>query len=182
MPTKRAVSKKAAGSRSGAGLSLARLRRVSGEARWSLIHDWMWKRLRTYKRIAAMQRHVLTLPKGMRALWTTYELDCDVRNGGFEQYFANSFSNLVEEAIRGFTLIGRRDIASVVRSAKQAARSVHARSAPTSAKRATPQASTRAAARLRRLDETYFRLVKKRPTPETRMDLWIDQHLDDFVF
>ncbi len=50
--------------------------------------------------------YVAALTPGLRMLWGTYELDNEVFNGGFHQYFFNDSRYYVPMALGGLTLLG----------------------------------------------------------------------------
>ncbi len=63
---------------------------------------------------------VRQLPAGVRMVYSTWELEADVNNGGFDQYFANTDGALIDEAITGFRLIGANRTAALVERARSA--------------------------------------------------------------
>ena len=60
---------------------------------------------------------VATLPKGTRAIFTTFLVDAEVNNGGFNQFFYNPHGYLAGEALAGYELLGADDYAHVMRAA-----------------------------------------------------------------
>jgi len=64
----------------------------------------------------------LSLPEGIQALYSTWLVDAEVANGGFNQYFWNTPSELVTEAIAGFTFFGATQRAELMREAIAIAR------------------------------------------------------------
>jgi hypothetical protein len=60
---------------------------------------------------------VMALPKEMRAVYTTWWVEAEVGNGGFNQYFWNSTGQFRHEAVQGYELIGANEHASLLREA-----------------------------------------------------------------
>src|SRR5688500_14341087 len=60
---------------------------------------------------------VATLPKGTRAIFTTFLVDAEVNNGGFNQFFYNPHGELAGIALSGYELLGAEEYAEVMRSA-----------------------------------------------------------------
>jgi Domain of unknown function (DUF4375) len=50
--------------------------------------------------------YVAALTPGLRMLWSTYELDSEVFNGGFHQYFFNDSRYYVTMALDGLAMLG----------------------------------------------------------------------------
>jgi Domain of unknown function (DUF4375) len=69
-----------------------------------------WKR--QYKIVTA-------LPFGIQAVYTTFFLDAEVRNGGFNQYFWNSTGQFAIEALEGLRFFGATDHARLFEGAIQ---------------------------------------------------------------
>jgi hypothetical protein len=57
------------------------------------------------------------LSEPQKVLFPTHWLYCDVLNGGFHQYFANSTGFHAPEAVEGFIALGLDDIAKLVEQA-----------------------------------------------------------------
>ncbi len=57
------------------------------------------------------------LPQGVRAVYATWELEGQVNNGGFDQYFLNTEGALAEEAITGYRLFGAYESVSLIEQA-----------------------------------------------------------------
>ncbi len=62
---------------------------------------------------------VTALPFGIQAVYTTYFLDAEVRNGGFNQYFWNSTGQFAIEALDGLRFFGATDHARLLEGAVQ---------------------------------------------------------------
>ncbi len=60
---------------------------------------------------------VLSLPEGVRAVYATWEVESEVNNGGFDQYFGNTDGALAGEAIAGYRQFGTPRFASLVEEA-----------------------------------------------------------------
>ena len=59
----------------------------------------------------------LALTIAEKIFYSVWWLDADVNNGGFDQYFFNSYSDHVTDAARGLDLIGAPVTAEIVRNA-----------------------------------------------------------------
>ncbi len=60
---------------------------------------------------------VTGLSAGFCAVYTTWWVEAEVANGGFNQYFWNSSGRLAEEAVAGFELIGAPGYVALMRRA-----------------------------------------------------------------
>ena len=60
---------------------------------------------------------VRTMPAGVRAIYTTWLVDAEVCNGGFNQFFWNQSRELGGEALAGYELMGAEAYATVMRGA-----------------------------------------------------------------
>lgn len=60
---------------------------------------------------------VHALPAGTQAVYTTWLVDIEVNNGGFNQFFYNPYGVFAGLALAGYELLGAEDYASVMRSA-----------------------------------------------------------------
>jgi hypothetical protein len=60
---------------------------------------------------------IRSLPPGVRAIYTTWLVDAEVNNGGFNQYFFNSSGQYAGDALAGYELLGAEEYAAVMRSA-----------------------------------------------------------------
>ncbi len=60
---------------------------------------------------------VTKMPPGTRAIFTTFVVDAEVNNGGFNQFFYNPHGYLAGEALAGYELLGADDYADVMRAA-----------------------------------------------------------------
>ena len=58
-----------------------------------------------------------TLPPGVQAIYTTWLVDVEVNNGGFNQFYFNPSGELAGDALVGYELLGAEDYASVMRAA-----------------------------------------------------------------
>jgi len=67
------------------------------------------------KSSGASQRDVLdALSEGFRAVYSTWWVEAEVNNGGFNQYFWNSSGQFAKDAVAGFTLLGATDRAQLM--------------------------------------------------------------------
>ena len=57
------------------------------------------------------------LPSGVQAIYTTWLVDAEVNNGGFNQYFFNSSGQYAGDALTGYEVIGAEEYIAVMRSA-----------------------------------------------------------------
>lgn len=73
---------------------------------------------------------VSLLPPGTAAIYTTWLVDVEVNNGGFNQFFFNPYGKLAGNALAGYELIGAEEYASVMRAAIATHESERARILP----------------------------------------------------
>ncbi len=71
-----------------------------------------------YKRI---YKTIMGLPKGFQVIYTTWCVEAEVNNGGFNQYFFNSSGQFAIEAIDGFEEIGAPFNAQLMKKAIEVA-------------------------------------------------------------
>lgn len=57
------------------------------------------------------------LPGGTAAVYTTWLVDAEVNNGGFNQFFFNPYGKLAGQALAGYELLGADEYAAVMRAA-----------------------------------------------------------------
>lgn len=57
------------------------------------------------------------LSPGVRAIYSTWLVDAEVNNGGFNQFFFNSSGQYAGDALAGYELMGADEYAAVMRSA-----------------------------------------------------------------
>ena len=60
---------------------------------------------------------VRRLAPGARAVYTTWLVDIEVNNGGFNQFFFNSYGRFAGAALAGYELLGAENYAMVMRAA-----------------------------------------------------------------
>lgn len=60
---------------------------------------------------------VRALPRGVQAIYTTWLVDAEVNNGGFNQFFYNPSGQFAGDALVGYELLGAEEYASVMRVA-----------------------------------------------------------------
>lgn len=60
---------------------------------------------------------VAALPPGTRAVYTTWLVDLEVNNGGFNQFFFNPYGEFAGLALAGYELLGAEDYAAIMRAA-----------------------------------------------------------------
>jgi len=60
---------------------------------------------------------VSRLPSGTQAVYTTWLVDIEVNNGGFNQFFFNAYGQYAGLALAGYELLGAEDYAAVMRAA-----------------------------------------------------------------
>lgn len=58
-----------------------------------------------------------SLPPGIRAVYTTWLVDLEVNNGGFNQFFFNPYGEFAGLALAGYELLGAEDYAAIMRAA-----------------------------------------------------------------
>lgn len=73
---------------------------------------------------------VHALPSGTRAIYTTWLVDVEVKNGGFNQFFFNPYGQLAGTALAGYELLGAEEYAAVMRAAIATFESEHETMAP----------------------------------------------------
>lgn len=56
-------------------------------------------------------------PIGLRMLYTTWEVEAEVNNGGFDQYFWNTEGMFSQMALKNFRLVGAKQYASLLERA-----------------------------------------------------------------
>jgi hypothetical protein len=66
---------------------------------------------------AARAGAIRELPAGTRAIYTTWLVDTEVNNGGFNQFFFNPSGQFAGLALYGYELIGADEYAAVMRAA-----------------------------------------------------------------
>jgi hypothetical protein len=57
------------------------------------------------------------LPAGTRAIYTTFLVDAEVNNGGFNQFFYNPSGEFAGHALAGYELLGGEEYAAIMRAA-----------------------------------------------------------------
>jgi hypothetical protein len=60
---------------------------------------------------------VRALAPGAQAIYTTWLVDAEVNNGGFNQFFFNPAGQYAGDALAGYELLGAEDYAAVMRAA-----------------------------------------------------------------
>jgi hypothetical protein len=60
---------------------------------------------------------VSSLPSGVQVIYTTFELECEVMNGGLNQYFWNSSGAFAEETVKHLKLLGAENHAHLLENA-----------------------------------------------------------------
>ena len=60
---------------------------------------------------------VRSLPKGLQYIYATWLLEAEIDNGGFNQYFYNSWSEYQKEALEGFERMGAKEYARLLSEA-----------------------------------------------------------------
>ena len=73
---------------------------------------------------------IAALPAGTRAIYTTFLVDAEVNNGGFNQFFYNRSGALAGHALAGYELLGAEDYARIMRAAIAIRESERERMAP----------------------------------------------------
>jgi hypothetical protein len=79
-----------------------------------------------------IERAVLVhaLPSGTKAVYATWLVDVEVKNGGFNQFFFNPYGELAGTALAGYELFGAEEYAAVMRAAIATYESEHGKMAP----------------------------------------------------
>jgi len=60
---------------------------------------------------------VRSLPRGLQYVYATWLLEDEIDNGGFNQYFYNSWSEFQNEALEGFERMGAKEYAGLLSKA-----------------------------------------------------------------
>ena len=106
-----------------------------------------------------------TLSPGCRAVWTTFWVEAEVNNGGFDQYFLNTDGAYAKDALEGFRALGNSSYVSLMEQAI----AIH-------------QAQKKRDGRNPRydpLDDLFYKLDEKEPLDALRAR-YIDAHPDEF--
>lgn len=80
----------------------------------AVVHHVAHKVGRDTSRTPAILR---SLAPGVQAIYTTWLVDVEVNNGGFNQFFFNPSAELAGDALVGYELLAAEDYASVMRAA-----------------------------------------------------------------
>lgn len=103
---------------------------------------------------------------GSRHVWTTFWVEAEVKNGGFDQYFANGNEVFARRAIEGFRALGGEKYAVLVEKAI----AIHE----------SPSASDKGRdLRYDPVDEAFFKLDDELPVASLRAK-YIDAHPEEF--
>jgi len=99
---------------------------------------------------------IRSLAPGVRALYATWQVETEVRDGGFSQFFWNPSWDYAVDAAEGFEFFGLPELAALMRDAIQ----VHKAEAAALRKPAAHQAPADTASRLQpaELDERFHKL------------------------
>lgn len=93
------------------GLKNKDLDSVPDEQLVSAVMEWMWGK---FNQDWSDQYEVISsLPKPCQDIYSTYTIECEVNNGGFNQCYFNSskeFTNMAEEGFRAIGAVGFADI------------------------------------------------------------------------
>ena len=103
-----------------------------------------------------------SMPIGIQALYSTWIVDAEVNNGGFNQYFWNSSGAFAEVAVDGFVFFGATELAALMRDAIALARS-EANQRGRFKRENTLEAFSESYkhTKLGELDRRYYKLAKK---------------------
>ncbi|RFZ81639.1 DUF4375 domain-containing protein [Mucilaginibacter terrenus] len=74
--------------------------------------EWVFKQ-------EQLSEYLLALPTWRQAIYFIVNLDNQVFNGGFHQYFTNRYGAFAQEAINALIMIGATDTAKIVKRAYQ---------------------------------------------------------------
>ena len=102
---------------------------------------------------------VRALPPGARAVYTTWLVDAEVNDGGFNQLFFNPAGQYAGDALAGYELLGAEEHAAVMRAAIATREAERERLAPLYAA-GTPEALAESYRRteLGEVDQRYYAL------------------------
>jgi hypothetical protein len=107
------------------------------------------------------------MPKGPRFIWTTFWVEADVKNGGFDQYFLNGWGPFAADAAEGFRAMGVEAYARLVERALE----IH--------RKETTDRSERNPA-FEPLDHDFYNLDDDNPIERLRAQ-YIDAHPAEFA-
>ncbi len=119
---------------------------------------------------------------GFCAVYTTWWVEAEVANGGFNQYFWNSSGRFAEDAVAGFELIGAPEYAALMRKAIDTFRQEE--STHRSFKdRNTPDAFSESYEDnpLNAIDQEFYRLEESEESLKSLRVRFIRRHPDRFV-
>jgi hypothetical protein len=102
---------------------------------------------------------VAVLPRGTAAIYTTWLVDVEVNNGGFNQFFFNPYGKLAGHALAGYELLDAEEYAAVMRAAIATHEVERERMAPFyDAHTAEAFAESYRLTELREIDQRYYSL------------------------
>ncbi len=100
---------------------------------------------------------VTALPEGFVTVFATWEVEAEVNNGGFEQYFSNTSGDFALEAIEGFDKIGAKQFANITKQALDLSLKQMAKMAePGEQAGSTPDSEENPAVTMEKLDNQFF--------------------------
>jgi hypothetical protein len=95
---------------------------------------------------------VAKLPIGAQALYITWLVDAEVRNGGFDQYYANPSGKFADQAPEAFEFFSAREFAALMREANSV------RALDAEKQRIERKSDAEAESRLGPLDKQFYAL------------------------
>ncbi len=103
---------------------------------------------------------VTALPEGYVTVFATMEVEGEVNNGGFDQYFSNTSGEFALEAIEGFEKIGAKNFATITKQALNLSLKEMAKIAeiadPDSPSKSTRKQDEASANNMQKLDNQFY--------------------------
>lgn len=123
---------------------------------------------------------VKSLTKGQQMLWSTWKLEGEVNNGGFNQFYYNSDEEFGEMAEVGFKTIGLEKYAELTHKANQIYKENKARLEKNDDGTIKSFSESYEGNPLNKMDEEFYDLQEKQGIGEFRVK-YIRSHKDEFT-
>jgi len=95
-------------------VTIAIIRKLPDATVVDQLDEFVWH---IVEKAADPRSECLRLPQGLQMIYATRELDGEVNNGGFHQFFWNSSGKLCDVALKGLKLVGDKDRIALLRKA-----------------------------------------------------------------
>jgi hypothetical protein len=121
---------------------------------------------------------VTELSPGLQMLYTTWTVETEVNNGGFDQYFINTNGTLAAEALEGFRLLRARAHARIMENAI----ALYAKEHPEASRLRliAPPIDSLSYTDFESLDKAFYSISTEENLRQMRID-YIRQHPDQFT-